>query len=469
MTTSRPMPFPAAMAKPVAAAIGINALTHYQRAYLSAFILANLMCWAPSKLLAYFAPIATLLWFILFAKAGVVAKHALTGVVASVAAIAAYAIFNEEFIVKSAFVSLFTYSSAFFLLAIPNRPLASWALVTRMVTIIRIVVLIEATYGIFQAVYGFIETGTFDSANGDRAQGTIYPYLKIDGAFANPMYGANMVFLWLSLLPFLLRFKGTKLPFLLASLAIVLASVLHQVLFLLVALVAAILIINPRILASRNLALAAIPLILLPLLAYTFLPHNVKTFEIIYGEFQSGESPRSHVLSRVFTDMPVEYPMMPVFGLGPGQFSSRAALISTGYYFGGPLAAVSVLPFSPVVPPALSKYLLDLWIRVTGNAFYGSSQKPFFSWLSAYVEFGAIGVLLVATIVGVCLWRLGKGRREGNDRWLPIATASSIIFLTLLGLQENYWEVPQAIFTGVVMMKVYYAISVYPTRLGGRQ
>jgi hypothetical protein len=40
---------------------------------------------------------------------------------------------------------------------------------------------------------------------------------------------------------------------------------------------------------------------------------------------------------------------------------------------------------------------------------------------------------------------------------MAVAAGAGLIFLLLLGLQENYWEVPQAIFVGVLLNQVMLA------------
>ena len=62
----------------------------------------------------------------------------------------------------------------------------------------------------------------------------------------------------------------------------------------------------------------------------TELPRRiVEGLSVITEETVSVQTPRSKITMEAFADLPAEYPAMPLIGLGPGQFSSRAALIGT--------------------------------------------------------------------------------------------------------------------------------------------
>jgi hypothetical protein len=44
---------------------------------------------------------------------------------------------------------------------------------------------------------------------------------------------------------------------------------------------------------------------------------------------------------------------------------------------------------------------------------------------------------------------------------MAAATGTGIVLLALLGVQENYWETPQAILIGAILLKAMYAQLVY--------
>src|SRR5690606_13693093 len=92
---------------------------------------------------------------------------------------------------------------------------------------------IQAALGIVQALYGASLSGSFDIANGDYVEGTIHPWLPSGRSFSNPMFAANMAVMLLALAPYIMkRRRRYFFPFLLGSMALILASVVHVLLFL---------------------------------------------------------------------------------------------------------------------------------------------------------------------------------------------------------------------------------------------
>jgi hypothetical protein len=180
----------------------------------------------------------------------------------------------------------------------------------------------------------------------------------------------------------------------------------------------------------------------------------------------SGESLRSQAIERVFTDMPDEYPLQPIVGLGPGQFSSRAGLIGTGLYFGGPVYA-RPLPFLPQgMSRAFEDYTLDLWVthaeRTARGFGGGSTNQPFLSWLSVYVEWGALALGAAFALTAFLLLRVRLKTTRYVHRILAASFGTGLLLILFLGAQENYWEVPQAILIGLMTLKVQYAVLISP-------
>src|SRR5690606_23750128 len=180
-------------------------------------------------------------------------------------------------------------------------------------------------------------------------------------------------------------------------------------------------------------------------MAWALLRTNLGHVPTFARVMLAGQYPRAVVVERMMTEAPDEYSMMPVLGLGPGQFGSRAALLGTGMYFGG---VVNPRPL-PLVPTGMSepfrRYALDQWLAASANPAFGSTHQPFFSWLSVYTEFGAVGFGALVVLVAGLLFRMKAAVRDDRDRIQAMAVGAGVIFLFLLGLQENYWEIPQAI------------------------
>jgi hypothetical protein len=434
------------------------ALSRRESAYYAGFLLALLLCWCPFKIAAYAAPAVCLLWVIFAGRSAVVFRRVVVMALAATCLILGHALLNDAFVLSSAVLAVITYSSLAILWSLPGKDLRNPRLLERMTNATCAMVMLQCVVGLVQGLYGYMIAGSFDGANGDIVQGTIYPYLHGDGAFANPMYGASVTLMTLSLIPGARSKRKYALAMCMGAVALVLASVLHQLAYLSLAVALAYLWVRPRLRLSR----AAVALLsfsaLTLLLSLALLPGNLATFSGIVSEFLRGESPRRAILARVMNDMPSQYPYMPLVGVGPGQFSSRAALMNTGFYFGSPRAPKDFSPFlRNAVPEPMRESLLPLWIRSSGVKYYGSSQKPDFGWLSVYTEFGGIGMALAICVIGLALWRLPRRAKDVSVGLLSFSCACMILFTALIALQENYWEVPQAVLPGVLLLSVMHA------------
>lgn len=436
-------------------------MTLYQRAYYQAFIISLLICWSPIKVLAYTAPFIALGWFIIVTKSSIVLRNFLIWIFLFASIICLHVIFEFNFVLFSAILSILTYSSFSFIFAIPSHHLAEPKLLRKILQTSQWVVLFEGILGILQAVYGFTKNKSFDVGNGDFVQGTINLSFTSGLAFSNPMYAVNIAFLLIGLFAFFLLERKGFLPFFVGCIALILASVVHVLLFLFSAILLVLLILRPAILKNTaSLVAIGVLLILVPTLSFAVLYSNFQSFATIYEGTARGDSPRVQVTERTFSIMPTQYPLMPFVGLGPGQFSSRAALIGTGFYFGGPRDPTP-LPLPKGMSKALETNLLDLWFIAASNKYYGSTQQPFYSWLSVYTEMGAPIFLILPTLVLGLVLKVKSKVKTSHQEIMAIAFSIGIVFLFLLGLQENYWEVPQAIFLGCMLLKVLYACVVH--------
>ncbi len=153
-----------------------------------------------------------------------------------------------------------------------------------------------------------------------------------------------------------------------------------------------------------------------------------------------------------------EYPYMSLFGLGQGQFSSRASLIGTGYYIGSFENATPLPLISQQMSEPFATYAMPIWRSMRGNfGTWGSTHQPFFSWLTLFTEFGIFACLLLLFFIGYSLLQIRRRGRNFREQATGIALSIGILFIFLLGFQENYWEVPQAIFPGLLLLKVMHA------------
>jgi len=196
-------------------------------------------------------------------------------------------------------------------------------------------------------------------------------------------------------------------------------------------------------------------LLAIPSLTFIFLAANLKNLPAVATSLFAGEYPRSVATLRALSEIPEQYHFAPWVGLGPGQFCSRAALIGTGRYFGGPDAQPLPL-IGGAIPKPMDDHLIDLW-EWTSRESFGTTQEPFYSWLSVYTEFGAVAALAVLAIAISLIRKVRAGSATPEVKLLAMSFTAGVLFLLLLGCQENYWEVPQAIFPGCFFLKCLHA------------
>lgn len=408
----------------------------------------------PIKALAYASPVFALGWYLLTSGSTRAKQRTLLWVAAWVGCIVVYNLYIPHFDLTSAILEIFTYGSFALPFAVPNNELSSRNLLLRMTQACATALLLESCIGLLQGVAGAIQTGNFDIASGDYVQGTIYPLLHPDLAFANPMFAVNLSFMLLALLPFAATSRRWRRRALLGVAVLVLASVMHVLIFLFLAVTASLFYFRPEGAAKKYLAKG---LVFAPLLMGILLTTNLRTLVPIVQEALAQASPRALVVVASVLELPNEHPLMPVVGLGPGQFSSRAALISSGLFLGGPYDPKSLPLLTPSSSQPFQEYIENLWVATTENPYWGSSQKPFFSWLSLYTEWGLPIILVLICLTLLLMVKLRK-RTAGTPLGIwATALGAGILFLMLLGLQENYWEIPQAILIGVMWMKAVHA------------
>lgn len=434
-------------------------LTNTQRAYYGAFALSMAICWSPWKALAYFAPVFAVGWFILKSHSPIAKRRARLWVVAWVVVIVLYGLFSRRFDATPAFLAILTYGAVGAVFIIPSEGIGGSKLLARMLRLVAVVVVIEAAFGIVQAMVGAMLGGSFDLANGDVVQGTIYPGLDASRTFANPMFAANMAFMLIGLLAVAAHSKRWRGTVLLGFVAFILASVMHAVFFLAAALCAGYVVCRPRFRLQKGRILAVSSLCALALIAYLALGQNFSSVASIMRQALTGESPRAIVLLDSTTLLPQQFPLMPLVGLGPGQFSSNAALLASGTYFGGGEKSLPLI--RPQSSKAFNDFLADL-VAEARDPMYGGSVtvEPFFSWLTVYTEFGLPCLIGVFCWVALVLLRVRTEASRKRARFLGAAIVAGIVFFVLLGFQADYWEVPQAVLVGVLLIKAMYSTLV---------
>jgi hypothetical protein len=377
---------------------------------------------------------------------------------------------GEQFITQNALISILTYGSFLFFVILPGANELTKIDHQKFIKVIEWFIIIEASLGIFQVLAFVVKTGgNFDAATGDVVQGTLNPmsFNNPQMNFNNQTYTLNLLFLLLFYIPFAISSRKKIFIAIMGFVAIVFASVMH----LFIAFVVAVAFIGVFFSASFikiNTSRLLIGLFIIAAIIATaiFQPKNFGLISLYMDKFTTNESPKTKATFKAIEDVPKEYPWIYVSGLGPGQYSSRAGLIGTGKYF-GPFNHPTELPLLvPGYTSVFGDHVYNDWKNVSLNvAKYGNStmSRPFYSALSILTEFG---YLVFAALLFVVLRNIYKLRKHYihinllQNRELSFCTlacAVAILFLIFVSFFENYLEVTQAIFSGLLMLRFFYA------------
>ncbi len=435
-------------------------------------MLALIICWSPLKSVAYLAPFICLGWYLVKSNSGVALRRMVIVLSVAMLIITFYYILyrtaDEYFLVGNALVALITYASFIFLLAVPTSPYREEHHYLRYAKVIEVVVIIEGVVGMLQ----YFAAATTSISQTDAVQGTISPFSFTAefAGFGNQMFAINIILLLLFLLPYLLVHKRGKFAYAIGLAALLMSSVVHVFFALLASLAIGSFYFRQHLLFSqfKILLSALVAVILLVGALAVYQPNVIRNIGMYYTIYSEGDSPKNVIINASTERLPREFPLVSIFGLGPGQYSSRAGLISSGFYFTG-LKSNEKMSFLPnQMSPYFVKYVLPTWHLYEGNnAKYGNStmSRPFFSLLSMYIEFGAVAIVLMLVYAGYLMSRLRTAfilsfnEEEPLRRYLSMVCGMAILFVMFLALFENYLETTQAIFPGLVLVKIFFPTS----------
>lgn len=365
----------------------------------------------------------------------------------------------------------------------------------------------QGVWGLVQMAYGGLREGTLDSTTGDYVDGFVHPSLEAAGTFANPTFSAGLSVLLLISLGAYMR-SGER-RFLLgscfAAFVVSVASVLHQIAFLTLTMILAVMLLT---LFHRGFKKASAVLIVVAVLVGTTVllhPRNTRagarqaarvSWSVVSaGKYaKDGQSPSweggpqgdtstvadayasmsmaergelsKHIYESPNAKLTLFYSVIDeasentgalLVGWGPGTFGSRAAAIQTGLYFGSPQAPRQIPGLRPEISPLFEEHVLHPWLRVTfAGANFGSTHKPFSSWISALSEMGAVG-LVVLVVLGFATTRALAA--ASACQWVSFVLAGVVGVFLCLGFQEHYWEMPQIALLFLLTIRIYFAVS----------
>ncbi len=442
----------------------------YQKIYYYGFVIVCVINFSPFKTLAYFSPFIFLgLLFLFTEEKPRIVLRGIYFLLISIILFYIYYLTYPTFVIQNFLLAILTYSSFYPLFFVNQKKIANKNLLNKMLKFSLIVFSLEAFWSLVQAVYGFYKRGYFFSDSGDFVEGTIHPQLSAEMAFSNPMFAVNMAILLLGVLILIKLYKtNVKIGFILGVLSLLLASVIHVIIFFVIAvLISAIIFYKNKLLRFSFLKLnwrfsSYVLTGIISTVIVVLIFNRREQIVNIGKQYLLNEVPRAIVTNSLFSEIIPENIEVIFIGLGPGQFSSRASLIGSGNYLGGIDNPKSV-PFLK----SRSNYFSDTYViaQIEATAdikYFGSSQQPFYSWLSIISEFGIIAFIFVICFVIYLIKKLKiESEKKTDKRYLSFITSTGIVFIFFLGIQENYYEIPQAIFNGILLLLVMYANVVY--------
>lgn len=434
------------------------------------------MVWTPFKALVYLMPFLLIFVFAMLANYGVI----LINFFIVVLIYTFYLFFwtlksffgdTEYYIVQNGILSFITYGSFVLFTVLPKIKIST-STHNKLVRLIRYFLVIQSVVGIAQILlYVFLYKKNFDGAAGDVVQGTIniLSFNSPGVNFNNPIYSVNISLLLLFCIPTSLQ-RRRYLILVLGSISLLFASVLHVIVSLIVSILTTLVLFYfRRSLLKTMIKLIGLGLIiLLALLLLRYIqPRNFYLFSIYYEKFVNLESPKTKITHKVFSELVEEKPTFLFYGLGLGQFSSRASLMGTGRYFGNfnsPSPVMSLLDNKESY--FFRRYIYPLWYEYENNqATYGGSSmsKPFYSILSVFTELGGmlsivILIVLIRYILQLRLYFINKNN-PFVERYYAYSIVATVFFLFFISFIENYLEVTQAILVGLLMIKAFNPIK----------
>lgn len=285
--------------------INVQALRS-ERVYYWCIIISALISWSPFNALGYVAPFVVV-GLVLLSSSGLrLLKRLFVWVYIWVSLVSIYGLVNSEFQFGNAIVAFVTWAGIVVILLLPVDGMRSPVLLHKTKKLAWNILLIESLWGIAQGIYGYTRTGSFDLANGDYVEGTIHPSFEPELTYSNVMFAINIALLLLFLLPEVWRRRSLRniVVYGLGTLAFVMASVLHAILFLITAVaISWFLIWGRRLRLSRAVGVGIVSAVIL-VLAGAFLPRNLGTARSFALQIFRGEVPKPVSVAVSVKEMP---------------------------------------------------------------------------------------------------------------------------------------------------------------------
>jgi len=427
-------------------------LSNTQRFYYLGFIICLILVWSPAKSLAYISPmIFTGLFIVLeiFDRDNNTFLKLLLIIFFWVLISCVYLVSYSSFSIQNSIICFFTYSSLIPLLVISNHKLAGGKLIIKICTFMIPVLWLECSVGILQGFYGIVSSGGMHGHFGDFVEGTIHLHPLPKKSLSNAMFSTNMTFGILGLL-YLRKFKKSFFNDLLLALCfftLCLASVIHLIAFFILALLAALVTANISTHKNKSRTIPSLVLIIFASIIFIGIAgKNITAIDKRIENIRFGQNYKTRAYTDYFSRAQKEKKLL-FLGAGPGQYGSRAALISAGY--------LSFLPpgFSIQNSKYFDEMMFNNWISWLGQWWRSATNSPGSSIFALLSEFGLISFFLI--FAGVQISR--KFIKHSTDTLNTIIFLGGLFYIISIGLIDLYWEIPQAVFIGCLFLKVLYA------------
>ena len=301
---------------------------------------------------------------------------------------------------------------------------------------------------IVQGLIGFVQMVL--SSNWDAVSGSfgLFDFYTGNFTISQVMYTFNIFIMILFLIPYSNRVL-VKCSIIIGVFAVALAQSGHQTIFFIISIFAVYSSLK-NIKRTMLIFMGLFGFIICVLLFFPKTPFLVSTW---YHNLFFGNFPKVLVVNESLALLS-EIKVL-LFGTGLGQFSSRAALFSTGDYLSIHLPDI-ITGKSAYFLERISP-LLDLQEKVGQSS---AIAKPYFSILSITIELGALVTLFLVYL----LWKEVKR----NNRFINNSTSkeqlflskflnATILFFLLCCTIENYAEFVQAIMLPIMLY--IYAIG----------
>lgn len=441
-------------------------LNKKQNRFIKLYIFALIICFSPSKALGALVPlifIAGMLFYVGYRPNQHLLRYTIFFLLYNIGGILYYLLY-DEFSFGNLYLFLISGSSLLILLY-DFRGLVTDQVIYRLTKYSLIIIVFEAIYGISQGITNALMKGTLDSDTGDYVRGTIEPYFfQFAGSGSNQMFAllVSTLLLFIFMTKRYDQKSSTTNSLLLGMILFswIMASVMHSIIFLILAVFFAFIFkvffgikLKRLFIISRRWRMFIILFIVIfmtGILISLLQPKNLNNLDNYATQTLniSTESDSGKAIATYYSifHLPHDEALQPFIGLGLGQYSSRAALIRSGKYLG------SGAIFPVYVNKYTDTYIISLLFRERSYSG-GSTYFPFYSWLSLYGETGWLGVFFAIGLLFVIAIKIIR-HESVVFPYMQIGLLILIIYVALLGFQDNYWEWAQAIFPAFLILRL---------------